>query len=925
MKNKHFKSSPIIILSAALFLAIVFSITQIVRAVAPNPGHSWDQMECSTDFCVDTANNKVGIGTTEPTAKLDVNGTVGAGQPNLLRVGDTTHPAFVVNGTGNVGIGTSIATGSLQIKEAILDRVSTDSEFFIKNKILGGGINKAVKLTSSGSQYINIGNKTSLISTTISIELWVKLLDSLSDYEGIYTNKYDVNYGINICIERAGSIHYIAALLGNGSDFRYLTAENTLPQINTWYHIVVTHDGVTNEAKIYVNGNLEGTTTFGLAYYTNSDPTIIGKFYTGYDGLFLNGIVDEVRVYNRVLSSTEVSYNYNNGEGRYTPYSTNGLVGWWHLDEGEGTTAYDSSGNGNDGTLINNPTWVEGKVAGGTEEIIAKAFSFKKTPETNSRGQIILGDTNSYIRLNQTDRYHLFRNLWSEEDDSSSAIAFKFDTFKSLIAPGAKLLSLLNNGSEKFVIDNQGKVGIGTSSPSQRLTIKGPYFDPVYYFDGTTYNDVTSEAETSKGTPYTVLADTDDLFYVGEKTKFSKIYFDLDEKASNLTLTAEYWNGTGWMSLTITDGTNNLSQNGTISFTAPSDWAETDVNGVTKYWVRLGTTTTPVTIPTAYLTVPDDSDSLGIFLQHGDTIPALYIDKNGNVGIGTEPSNRFHIKGNYLSGQYGEMVIIQADSPTSRPGISFYNYNNTKAGAVFLEEDTGKFHLFTGGGPLILTGGVSGGTSGEGVQIRTWENHYTYPRITVLKNGNVGIGTTEPGSYKLYLSGGEAYCDQTTCWNDASSRDLKTNISPLTKTDLFNILGQIKKTNVYFYNIKNSNDNRLYLGVMAEEAPNWFTTPDKKGINGTAFANFLLAGIKGILSTLSINPISGNVGIGITNPNEKLEIKGGIRFNTTASKPICNSLKRGTLWFTQGEAGVKDRLEICAKNAKGDYSWHPLY
>jgi hypothetical protein len=28
-----------------------------------------------------------------------------------------------------------------------------------------------------------------------------------------------------------------------------------------------------------------------------------------------------------------------------------GLVGWWKFDEGSGTVAYDSSGNGNDGNL----------------------------------------------------------------------------------------------------------------------------------------------------------------------------------------------------------------------------------------------------------------------------------------------------------------------------------------------------------------------------------------------------------------------------------------------------------------------------------------------------------------------------------------------------------------------------------------------
>ena len=43
------------------------------------------------------------------------------------------------------------------------------------------------------------------------------------------------------------------------------------------------------------------------------------------------------------------------------------LVGYWKFDEGSGTTAYDSSGNGNDGTLIGGAQWVEGQFGGALE------------------------------------------------------------------------------------------------------------------------------------------------------------------------------------------------------------------------------------------------------------------------------------------------------------------------------------------------------------------------------------------------------------------------------------------------------------------------------------------------------------------------------------------------------------------------------
>jgi hypothetical protein len=43
------------------------------------------------------------------------------------------------------------------------------------------------------------------------------------------------------------------------------------------------------------------------------------------------------------------------------------LAAEWHLDEGSGPTAADTSGNGNDGTLVNNPAWVNGKIGNALE------------------------------------------------------------------------------------------------------------------------------------------------------------------------------------------------------------------------------------------------------------------------------------------------------------------------------------------------------------------------------------------------------------------------------------------------------------------------------------------------------------------------------------------------------------------------------
>lgn len=40
------------------------------------------------------------------------------------------------------------------------------------------------------------------------------------------------------------------------------------------------------------------------------------------------------------------------------------LLGWWTFDDGAGTTAADSSGHGDDGTLRGGPQWIAGQLGG---------------------------------------------------------------------------------------------------------------------------------------------------------------------------------------------------------------------------------------------------------------------------------------------------------------------------------------------------------------------------------------------------------------------------------------------------------------------------------------------------------------------------------------------------------------------------------
>ena len=74
---------------------------------------------------------------------------------------------------------------------------------------------------------------------------------------------------------------------------------------NTWYFVTITRDQT--QTTLYLNGNLDGTGTPGA---NPSNPLIIGNLYSLAGNYSFSGQIDEVRVFNHVLSSGEIQMLY---------------------------------------------------------------------------------------------------------------------------------------------------------------------------------------------------------------------------------------------------------------------------------------------------------------------------------------------------------------------------------------------------------------------------------------------------------------------------------------------------------------------------------------------------------------------------------------------------------------------------------------
>ena len=116
-----------------------------------------------------------------------------------------------------------------------------------------------------------------------------------------------------------------------------------------WHYVVATYDG--SKTRLFVDGSLIGTSSNTGTIDTTSNPVGIGANAIDSDRDY-DGEISDVRIWDIARTQSEIQNDMNN---RLNGDET-GLVAYYKLDEGTGTTATDSAGS-NDGT-INGASWV---------------------------------------------------------------------------------------------------------------------------------------------------------------------------------------------------------------------------------------------------------------------------------------------------------------------------------------------------------------------------------------------------------------------------------------------------------------------------------------------------------------------------------------------------------------------------------------
>ena len=184
---------------------------------------------------------------------------------------------------------------------------------------INGKCGTGLELNGS-NEYVNCGSGTSLeISNEITISAWIKLANLTSGYQTIAGKWTSV----------AGERCYIFQVNDNKLEFWYSVDGTVYTHLSSttlltteWCHVVCVL-GTDDVIRLYINKAEEPTTASFTSFNQHTQEFYIGKFA---GGEYFNGIIDEVRVYDRKINTDEIQYLYDNPGGYTTDLTSYRIV-----------------------------------------------------------------------------------------------------------------------------------------------------------------------------------------------------------------------------------------------------------------------------------------------------------------------------------------------------------------------------------------------------------------------------------------------------------------------------------------------------------------------------------------------------------------------------------------------------------------------
>jgi hypothetical protein len=210
--------------------------------------------------------------------------------------------------------------------------------------------------TSIASRSAGLARDFNFDDESFSISGWFRRPSgTISNNEFLISKHSSAGYGVYL--NTSGQLCF-----GIDDDSTFDPDESTCTESSVadsrWHFFEAVKDG-TSSISLYID-SLQPTVNSSLSTTTSLSNN--GNFAVGVSSAkdnYYTGFIDELVVYPYARDASQVKEDYlGNQMGvvlgtQADDFLTNGLVGYWKMDETSGTNVADSSGNGNDGTLTN--------------------------------------------------------------------------------------------------------------------------------------------------------------------------------------------------------------------------------------------------------------------------------------------------------------------------------------------------------------------------------------------------------------------------------------------------------------------------------------------------------------------------------------------------------------------------------------------
>ena len=247
--------------------------------------------------------------------------------------------------------------------------------------LINSSIAEDYSLSFNGTnEYVSVPfDSTMNPSGNFSVSAWVKLSNKNAYRSAVTSRSETVNGnqtgGYMLYISNANKWQFWNGFGNTGGLWKQANSSTRIIE-NTWQMQTVTYDHANTHMRLYVDGVLVAQNNSASLVANTDKPLYIGAGRTNKHPhdvdppqFHFNGKIDDVAIWNSMLSSDEIVQLYNSGEtlyagdnyGNYT--SSGSLQEYWTMDtevsgenNGTGTTLFGEKNN-NDGTFVNTPDW----------------------------------------------------------------------------------------------------------------------------------------------------------------------------------------------------------------------------------------------------------------------------------------------------------------------------------------------------------------------------------------------------------------------------------------------------------------------------------------------------------------------------------------------------------------------------------------